>query len=58
MGQDQSRLIQRLNNVCHSKSFTRAGDTKQRLKLISLFKSLYQFLNSLWLIAGWFILGM
>ena len=52
MGNDQSRLVQRLNDVRHSKRLAGTGDAKKRLKLIAFFESFYQLFDCLRLIAG------
>ena len=53
---NQCRFVHLLDNVCHGKGLTRSGDTKQRLTLVSFFKSFDQFFDCLWLITGWVIL--
>ncbi len=53
VGNDQCWLVQRLNDIGHGKGFTRTSDTKQRLELIALFKTLHQ----LGMAQGWSPVG-
>ena len=48
----QRRLIELLDHIRHRKRLTGSGHSKQRLKLIPLFKSLHQLLDRLRLISG------
>ena len=52
MCQNQRRLIQLCNDIRHRKCLTGTSNSKQSLKLISFFKSLYQLLNRLWLVSS------
>ena len=58
MGNDQSRLIQRLDHICHGKGLTGTGDTQQGLELIPLSEAFHQFCDCLRLVSGWLIFGM
>ena len=52
MGQNQRRLVQLLDDIGHGKGLAGAGDAKKSFKLIALFKSFYQLLDGLGLVAG------
>ena len=53
VGNDQSRLVQCLNDIGHGKGLTGTGNSKQRLKLIALPEALHKFGNGLGLVTGW-----
>ena len=53
VGNDQSRLVQCLNDIGHGKGLTGTGNSKQRLKLIALQEALHKFGNGLGLVTGW-----
>ena len=52
MCNDQRRFVQLLNNICHGKRLTGAGNSQQSLTLISFPKTRRQFCNRLGLVAG------
>ena len=49
---DQCRFVHLLNDIRHGKCLTRSSNTKQRLTLVSFFKSFDQFFDCLWLVSG------
>ena len=56
MGNNQGRLIQLLNDICHGKCLAGSGDTNKSLELVALLKSPHQFFNRLGLVACGLIL--
>ena len=52
VGNDQRGLVERLNDIGHCKSLAGSCHAQQGLKLISFFKSFYQFLDRFGLVAG------
>ncbi len=51
MSENESGTVGAGNNICHIKSFARAGYTKKRLLFMTKIKTLYKRINGLWLIA-------
>ena len=52
MGDDQRRFIQLLDDIRHRESFTRTGDAKEGLTLVTFLKAFNQVSDSLGLVAG------
>ena len=57
VGNDQRRLVQRLDDVCHGKGLAGAGNAQQRFKLIPFLKALNQVGDGLRLVAGGGVFG-
>ena len=58
MRNNQSGLIQLLDDIRHRKRLTRTGNAEKRLTLVAFPESLYQFGNRLRLVAGGFVFGV
>ena len=54
---DQCRLLNFLNNICHSKGLSRSCCSKQSNTRLSLIKSSWNLINRLWLVSGRLIIG-
>ena len=55
MGDNQRRFIQLLDDICHRESFTRTGDAKEGLTLVTFLEAFDQVSDGLGLVAGGFV---
>ena len=55
MSDDQRRFIQLLDDVCHRKGFSRAGNAQKGLALVAFFETFDKVGDRLGLVAGRFV---